>query len=261
MGETPTADLDDVAVEEPLELRLVQGEEERPLSVTLRTPGADEDLVLGLLYAEGAIACADDVLSLSVWRRGDVSAPNVVRVELRSGFAALDILARRTFTSSACGVCGAGSIERLALRARPPLWSGPPLSPALVARLPSGLRARQPLFTATGGMHAAGLFTPEGECLAVREDVGRHNAVDKVIGWALRAGCLPLSDHLLAVSSRAGFEVVQKAVLAGVPVVCAMSAPTSLAVEVAQGFGVTLIGFARGARFNVYSGPERLGKF
>lgn len=258
MGESSTPHTDELAVEEPLELRLVQGGEERPLGVTLRTPGADRELALGLLYAEGAIGSADEVLGLSVWREGEASNPNILRATLRSGFAALDTLARRTFTSSACGVCGAGSIERLALWAAPPVWSGPPLSPALVSCLPGELRARQPLFAATGGMHAAGLFTAGGECLAVREDVGRHNAVDKVIGWALREGRLPLSDHILAVSSRAGFEVVQKAVLAGVPVVCAVSAPTSLAVEVADSFGVTLIGFAREERFNVYSGRERL---
>ncbi|GAA5532229.1 formate dehydrogenase accessory sulfurtransferase FdhD [Deinococcus aluminii] len=252
----PETDL--VAVEEPLELRLVQGDEEQSVAVTMRTPGADLDLALGFLYAEGAIRDAGDVLSLAEWRQGDLTTPNVLRVELRSGFEALRTLSRHTFTSSACGVCGTGSIERLALRARPAVWNGPPLAPEVVCGLPEQLRARQPLFAATGGLHAAGLFTAQGECLAVREDVGRHNAVDKLIGWALGRGLLPLSDHLLAVSSRAGFEIVQKAALAGLPMVSAVSAPTSLAVEVAGSFGITLVGFVRGDRFNVYSFPERL---
>ncbi|GBF06240.1 formate dehydrogenase family accessory protein FdhD [Deinococcus aerius] len=249
---------DQVAVEEPLELRLVRGGEERPLGVTMRTPGADHDLARGFLYAEGAIRDAQDVLGLWEWREGDLVAPNVLRVELRSGFAALDGLSRHTFTSSACGICGTGSIERLALRASPAVWTRPPLDPAVVGDLPARLRAAQPLFEATGGLHAAGLFTPGGECLAVREDVGRHNAVDKLIGWALGQHRLPLSDHLLVVSSRAGFEIVQKAALAGIPVVCAVSAPTSLAIKVAESFGLTLLGFVREGRFNVYSFPERL---
>ncbi|GAA5513888.1 sulfur carrier protein FdhD [Deinococcus carri] len=255
-GVLPETDL--VAVEEPLELRLVQGDEEQPFAVTMRTPGADRDLALGFLYAEGAIREAADVLSLAEWRQGDLTTPNVLRVELRSGFESLRTLSRHTFTSSACGVCGTGSIERLALRARPTVWTRPPLAPEVVCGLPEQLRARQPLFAATGGLHAAGLFTAQGECLAVREDVGRHNAVDKLIGWALGRGLLPLSDHLLAVSSRAGFEIVQKAALAGLPLVCAVSAPTSLAAQVAESFGITLVGFVRGERFNVYSFPERL---
>lgn len=256
-GEAST-ETDLLAVEEPLELRLVRGDEERTVAVTMRTPGADHELALGYLYAEGVIRSADDVLDLSEWRQGELTAPNVLRVELRSGFEALERLSRHTLTSSACGVCGTGSIERLALRARPALWNEPPLTPEVVCELPAQLRAAQPLFAATGGLHAAGLFTASGTCLAVREDVGRHNAVDKLLGWALGQGLLPLSDHLLAVSSRAGFEIVQKAALAGLPVVCAVSAPTSLAAEVAASFGITLVGFVREGRFNVYSFPERL---
>lgn len=249
---------DQVVIEEPLELRLVSGGEEQSIGITMRTPGADHDLARGFLFAEGAIWEVGEVLDISEWRGGELTNPNVLRVELRSGFAAVRTLSRHTFTSSACGVCGTGSIERLALRASPAVWNRPPLDPGVVGGLPGKLRAAQPLFDATGGLHAAGLFTAEGECLVVREDVGRHNAVDKVIGWALARNLLPLSDHLLAVSSRAGFEIVQKAALAGVPVVCAVSAPTSLAVEVAQSFGLTLLGFVRGERFNVYSSPERL---
>ncbi|WP_104991816.1 formate dehydrogenase accessory sulfurtransferase FdhD [Deinococcus sp. NW-56] len=256
-GSVTSAD-DRVAVEEPLEIRLVQGGEEQSVGVTMRTPGADHDLVRGFLYAEGAISGPEDVLGISEWREGGLSTPNVLRVRLRSGFAAVRTLSRHTFTSSACGVCGTGSIERLALRAGPAVWTRPPLSPELVGALPERLRAAQPLFDATGGLHAAGLFTADGECLVVHEDVGRHNAVDKVVGWALARDRLPLSDHVLAVSSRAGFEIVQKAALAGIPVVCAVSAPTSLAAELAGSFGLTLLGFVRGERFNVYSVPERL---
>jgi len=256
---TVTHEADQVVVEEPLEIRLVQGKEEQSIGVTMRTPGADHDLVRGFLFAEGAIQNDRGVLGISEWREGDLTNPNVLRVELRSGFEAVRTLSRHTFTSSACGVCGTGSIERLALRALPAIWTQSPLAPEVVSTLPTQLRAAQPLFDATGGLHAAGLFTPEGKCLAVREDVGRHNAVDKVIGWALSQDLLPLSDHILAVSSRAGFEIVQKAALAGVPVVCAVSAPTSLAVEVAESFGLTLLGFVREGRFNVYSSPGRLG--
>ncbi|WP_373291847.1 formate dehydrogenase accessory sulfurtransferase FdhD [Deinococcus malanensis] len=253
-----TAATDQVVIEEPLEIRLIHGGEEQTVAVTMRTPGADHELATGFLYAEGAIRDAADVLSLSPWREGDVEAPNVLRVELRSGFAAMRSLSRHTFTSSACGVCGTGSIERLAVRAVPAIWTQPPLTADIIRDLPAQLHAAQPLFAATGGLHAAGLFTAGGECLAVREDVGRHNAVDKLIGWALGQGLLPLSDHLLAVSSRAGFEIVQKAALAGVPVVCAVSAPTSLAIEVAESFGITLAGFVRGERFNLYSVPHRV---
>ncbi|MFC4425014.1 formate dehydrogenase accessory sulfurtransferase FdhD [Deinococcus navajonensis] len=250
---------DQVVLEEPLELRLVQGHEEQTVAVTMRTPGADPELALGFLYAEGAIRDQTDVLSLALWSNGEVESPNVLRIELRSGFEALRRLSRQTFTSSACGVCGTGSIERLASRSGPVRWTLPPLNPEQLRALPERLRGAQPLFSATGGLHAAGLFTAAGELLAVREDVGRHNAVDKLMGWALAHNRLPLSDHVLLVSSRAGFEIVQKAALAGIPVVCAVSAPTSLAIEVAQSFGITLAGFVRGERFNLYSAPERIG--
>lgn len=253
-----TAATDQVVVEEPLEIRLVHGDEEQTVAVTMRTPGADHELATGFLYAEGAIRDASEVLSVSPWLENGVEAPNVLRLELRSGFAAMRSLSRHTFTSSACGVCGTGSIERLAVRAAPAIWTRPPLSAEIIGNLPAQLRREQPMFAATGGLHAAGLFTADGECLAVREDVGRHNAVDKLIGWALAQALLPLTDHLLAVSSRAGFEIVQKAALAGVPVVCAVSAPTSLAIEVAESFGITLAGFVRGERFNLYSVPERV---
>ncbi|WP_231557266.1 formate dehydrogenase accessory sulfurtransferase FdhD [Deinococcus sp. YIM 77859] len=244
--------------EEPLELRLLHGGEEYPVSVTMRTPGHDEELILGLLHAAGVIERAADVLALEPWRSEHVTQDNVLRLRLRSGLDALTVLSRPTFTSSACGVCGSGSIERLALRAVPPRWTAPPLSPELVCDLPRRLREEQALFSATGALHGAGLFTPVGECLVVREDVGRHNAVDKVVGWALQRDLLPLWDHVLVVSGRVGFEIAQKAALAGIPVVCAVSAPSSLAADVAESFGLTLAGFIRDGRFNVYTLPERL---
>ncbi|WP_027481063.1 formate dehydrogenase accessory sulfurtransferase FdhD [Deinococcus pimensis] len=250
---------DDLAREEPLELRLVEEDgPEEALMVTMRTPGHDGELVLGLLRAEGVISGAADVLDLRAWSEGDMTLENVVRIRLRDPARAREVLVRAIVTGSACGVCGSGSVERLALRAAPPVWSGPPLAPDLLCALPVALREGQALFGATGALHGAGLFDASGRCLVVREDVGRHNAVDKVVGWALARGLLPLSDHVLVVSGRVGFEITQKALVAGVAVVCAVSAPSSLAVEVALGFGVTLVGFVRGKRFNVYAGAERV---
>ncbi|UBV45454.1 formate dehydrogenase accessory sulfurtransferase FdhD (plasmid) [Deinococcus taeanensis] len=257
-GEAVTAWADQLVTEEPLELRLVAGEEERPVSVTMRTPGHDEELVLGLLYAEGVIEQASDVLAMAPWCEGDQTQPNVMRLQLRSGLEALAALSRHTFTSSACGVCGTGSIERLAMRAAPGVWTAGPLTPELICDLPRRLGEQQVLFSATGALHGAGLFTPQGEALVVREDVGRHNAVDKLVGWALKRKLLPLTNHVLVVSGRVGFEIAQKAAMAGLSVICAVSAPSSLAVAVAESFGITLVGFTRTRRFNVYSLPERL---
>ncbi|MFC4638213.1 formate dehydrogenase accessory sulfurtransferase FdhD [Deinococcus hohokamensis] len=257
-GGTVTARADQLVTEEPLELRLVAQDQEHPVSVTMRTPGHDEELVLGLLRAEGVIKQASDVLSLEPWHEEGRTQANVMRLRLRSGLAALSALSRHTFTSSACGVCGVGSIERLALRAAPADWTAGPLSPELICDLPRRLREQQALFSATGALHGAGLFSSQGEALAVREDVGRHNAVDKLVGWALARDLLPLTDHVLVVSGRVGFEVAQKAAVAGLGVICAVSAPSSLAVDVADSFGITLVGFTRARRFNVYSRPERL---
>jgi FdhD protein len=249
------SDLEDVvAVEEPLELRVrldgVEGESE-PLSVTMRTPGHDLHLVRGWLHAEGLSAAVE-----AVWQ--DPEWPNVVW--LCGDTQALLAARRSTATSSACGVCGSGSVERLMLRAPEPVWTAPPLSPALIASLPERLRHAQPAFQASGGLHAAGLFSPEGSLLAAFEDVGRHNAVDKIVGAFLGEGALalPLSDRVLVTSSRAGFEIVQKALLAGVPVVVTVGAPSSLAVETAVSLGLTLVGFVRQGRLNVYAGAERL---
>ena len=240
---------DAVAVEEPLELRVLDGDTDFPLSVTMRTPGHDERLVRGWLHAEGLLSA---VASLHT----DADTPNVIW--LRGDAAALRSGVRSTVTSSACGVCGSGSVERLSLRVQSPGWSVPPLTPSLILSLPERLSASQPGFVATGGLHAAGLFTPGGELCCAFEDVGRHNAVDKVVGWAAEQGGLPLTDRILVTSSRAGFEIVQKAALSGVAVVVTVGAASSLAVDTAAALGLTLIGFVRNSRFNVYTGPERI---
>ncbi|WP_407539458.1 formate dehydrogenase accessory sulfurtransferase FdhD [Deinococcus radiomollis] len=245
---------DVVAVEEPLELRVQPGTgegESEALSVTMRTLGHDLHLVRGWLHAEGL----SGVVS-ALWQNPEL--PNVVW--LRGDTGALLAARRSNATSSACGICGSGSVERLMLRAPQPVWTAPPLSPSLIASLPELLRQAQPAFQASGGLHAAGLFTPEGNLLAAFEDVGRHNAVDKLIGSVLEHGpqALPLSDRILVTSSRAGFEIVQKALLAGVAVVVTVGAPSSLAVDTAVSLGVTLVGFVRQGRFNVYGGAHRL---
>lgn len=243
---------DALAVEEPLDIRVQDSEESVTLAVTMRTPGHDRELVLGWLHAEGLLR--ED---LPVTLTQDTDAPNVVTLHT-SDPRRLLASARAGVTTSACGVCGSGSVERLAVRVSEPVWTAPLLSPALLATLPERMRSAQPAFDATGGLHAAGLFTPDGELLAVFEDVGRHNAVDKLVGWALERDFLPLSERILVTSSRAGFEIVQKAALAGLPVVITVGAPSSLAVETAAALNLTLIGFARGERFNVYAGASRL---
>jgi FdhD protein len=234
---------DEVAVEEPLEIR-VDG---APLTVTMRTPGNDEELALGFLYGEGLIdgpRAAGPTANF---------AGNTVEV---AGPLARDPGARRFYTTSSCGVCGKGSLEEVAVYAAS--LAGDPLIVArdLLADLPA--RLRQPGFSRTGGLHATGLFTADGELVAVREDVGRHNAMDKVVGWALGAGRLPLHGHVLCVSGRLSFELVQKAAVAGAPVLVGVGAPTSLAVELADDRGLTLCGFARGGRVNVYTHERRV---
>jgi len=231
-----------VAIEEPLEIR-VDGE---PLSVTMRTPGDDVELALGFLYGEGLIdgprraGLAEDL------------AGNVIEVE---GPLLRDPGRRRFYTSSSCGVCGKGALEEVAVASEPPP-PGPRVARSLLADLPE--RLVQPGFERTGGLHATGLFDCGGEPIAVREDVGRHNAMDKVVGGALLAGGLPLHDRLLCVSGRLSFELVQKAAVAGAPVLVGVGAPSSLAVELAADRGITLAGFTRGGRTNVYAGAERV---
>jgi FdhD protein len=234
---------DVVAVEEPLEIR-INGV---PVAVTMRTPGHDEELALGFALSEG--------LQPKGARLPDDLAANTVELDA-PGFDPAR-LARSFYTSSSCGVCGKGALEAVAVEA-PRINSGLTVSAQLVTALPDRLRAAQPAFEATGGIHATGLFDEHGELLCLREDVGRHNALDKVVGWAFHAGLLPLERSILCVSGRLSFELVQKAAVAGCPLLVAVGAPSSLAIELARDRGVTLCGFVRGGRLNVYSEPWRL---
>jgi FdhD protein len=233
---------DEVAVEEPLEIR-VDG---APLAVTMRTPGNDDELALGFLHGEGLIDSPREVGLTE-----DLAA-NIVDV---AGPLRHDPGARRFYTTSSCGICGKGALEEVAVHA-PALGAGPLVDRALLASLPA--RLRQPTFERTGGLHGTGLFSATGELIVVREDVGRHNAMDKVIGWALGNGRVPLRDSILCVSGRLAFELVQKAAVAGAPILVGVGAPTSLAIELAADRGMTLAGFARGDRVNVYTGAERV---
>jgi FdhD protein len=240
----PDGETDDVvAVEEPLELRIAGA----PVAVTMRTPGHDEELALGFALSEG--------LRPSGARPPDDLAANTVEIDA-PGFDPAR-LARSFYTTSSCGVCGKGALEAVAVEA-PRVESDLTLPAALVASLPDRLRGAQAAFEATGGLHATGLFDNRGELLCLREDVGRHNAMDKVIGWAFGAGLLPLARNALCVSGRLSFELVQKAAVAGCPLLVAVGAPSSLAVELARDRGVTLCGFVRDGRVNVYSEPWRV---
>ena len=233
---------DEVAVEDPLEIR-VDG---RPLAVTMRTPGNDEELALGFLHGEGLIAeprAAAPAADL---------AGNVIEV---AGPLAHDPAKRSFYATSSCGVCGKGALERVAVDA-PVAAPGPTVARSLLAALPD--RLRQPAFELTGGLHATGLFDPSGKLLCVREDVGRHNAMDKVIGSALREGAIPLTGRILCVSGRLSFELVQKAAVAGCPILVGVGAPSSLAIELGADRGMTLCGFAREGAVNVYTGAERV---
>ena len=253
---------DSLATEEPMEIRLLSGEAKQTVAVTMRTPGADFELAAGFLYGEGIIKTPEDVSRISYCVDSDLDAEqqyNIVNVELRGGREYdLRPLERHFYTTSACGVCGKASLEQLELRGCPVIPPGPEVSSGTVYSLPAKLREAQGLFDATGGLHAAALFDKNGELLALREDVGRHNATDKLVGWALLEGRLPLSEHVVLVSGRSSFEILQKCLTAGVPVVCAISAPSSLAVDVAKEFGMTLVGFLREGRFNVYAGSDRI---
>jgi FdhD protein len=253
---------DYLATEEPLEIRLVVGGQSHKLAITMRTPGADFELAAGFLYAEGVIGGRDDISRITYCTDPAIDSEqrfNIVNVELRSRAAPdLGSLERHFFTTSACGVCGKASLEALQVRGCPVIPVGPEVAPRVIYLLPERLRAAQGVFESTGGLHAAGLFSSEGELLCLREDVGRHNAVDKLVGWALLEGRLPLGDHLLMVSGRSSFEIMQKSLVAGIPVVCSVSAPSSLAVALAREFNMTLIGFLREQRFNVYAGSERV---
>jgi FdhD protein len=257
---------DRVAVEEPLEIRLAYGpagqRTQRSVSVTMRTPGDDAELAVGFLLSEGIVRTADDLEGVRPC--GPAVGPrklhNVVRVDLKPDVAVdLKRLERHFYTTSSCGVCGKTSLEALAIGEPPTLDPDRPLLTAeVVHALPDKLRQVQAVFERTGGLHAAALFDAAGELVCVREDVGRHNAVDKVVGAQLRAGQLPGRDRVLFVSGRASFELMQKALMAGIPILAAVGAPSSLAVELAERFHMTLLGFVRNGRFNVYSGGGRL---
>ena len=250
---------DTVAAEEPLEIRLGG----TALAVTMRTPGDDFDLVHGFLATEGVITGPEDVAGLRYCDSVDADGRNtynVVDVDLAPGVAMPDTgLERNFYTSSSCGVCGKASIDAIRTKTRYDVGGdGLRLPLEVLFRLPDELRAAQQVFDKTGGLHAAGLFTADGKLVALREDVGRHNAVDKVIGDGVRAGRLPLAGSVLMVSGRASFELTQKAAMAGIPVLAAVSAPSSLAVELAREVGITLVGFLRGDGCNVYTRQERI---
>jgi FdhD protein len=250
---------DSLAGEEPLEMRVGR----RSLGVTLRTPGNDSELVAGFLFTEGIITRREQLVSLRA--RDDsggasLSRANLVRVRLgRGARLGRQKLARRFSAGSACGVCGKASIAEVRRRGLHGPDPASRFNPEVLCQWPEKLRGAQAIFSRTGGLHAAALFDARGELIVLREDIGRHNAVDKVIGWALVEDKVPLDNHALLVSGRGGFEIVQKALVAGIPLLASVSAPSSLAVQLARELGLTLVGFLRGRRFIIYAGEERLG--
>ena len=261
-GAKAEATRDVLAVEEPLEIRLSYGEPrvQKAISITMRTPGADRELAAGFLYSEGIVRDRHDVEQIEhCGPPNSAGATNTIRVDLRAD-APVDLkrLERHFYTTSSCGVCGKSSIEALQNIAPPRIAEGPLVSSNSLVQLPQRLRERQQIFETTGGLHASALFTPDGELLRVAEDVGRHNALDKLVGSYFLDGELPLHDRVLLLSGRASFELVQKALMAGIAFVAAVGAPSSLAVELAEANGLTLVGFLRDERFNVYCGGHRL---
>jgi len=254
---------DTLVAEEPLEIRL----NGKPLAITMRTPGDDFALAAGFLVSEGVLGRADELANIAYCAGATVDGSNsynIVDVRLAQGVPVPDItLERNVYTTSSCGLCGKASLDAVRTQARWPIADDPDappvrLEPELLSALPDRLRAAQQVFDRTGGLHAAALFTTDGELLDVREDVGRHNAVDKLVGRALQQGLLPLTGKILLVSGRASFELAQKAVMAGIPVLAAVSAPSSLAVDLAAESNLTLVGFLRGASMNVYAGEQRI---
>jgi FdhD protein len=262
-GDSSAPFQDLLAVEEPLEIRLG----EKSVSITMRTPGNDFELAAGFLFTEGILQDAAQIREIH-WSHMAHGNPggnprqlgNSVTVELNPGVEVdLDRLERHFYTTSSCGVCGKASIEAIEMQGCPVLpRNSPVVESSVVHHLPDALRRAQPVFERTGGLHAAALFSPQGELQLLREDVGRHNAVDKLIGAEMLAGHTPLGNRLIFVSSRASFELVQKALMAGIPILAAVGAPSSLAVETAQRFNLTLLGFVRDNRFNIYSGASRI---
>lgn len=252
---------DVVAAEEPLEIRVaLAGAPERRLAVTMRTPGNDFELAVGFLASEGVVRSRDDVEQVRYCVGGpDEQQFNVVTVALRPSAQFDPSRLERTFyTTSSCGVCGKASLEALEMQDCPALPAGPAIDAGTLAALPDALRSRQRVFERTGGLHAAGLFDAAGTLQLLREDVGRHNTVDKLAGALVLEGRYPAGERVLAVSGRASFEIMQKALMAGIPFVAAVGAPSSLAVSVAEEFGMTLAGFVREGGFNVYAGPSRI---
>jgi FdhD protein len=258
-GAHTTVQPDELAVEEPLEIRLAcdQGGRRvrRGISVTMRTPGHDRELAVGFLFTEGILEAPGQVATVEDWGAG-----NVVRVELEPGVEVdLARLERHFYTTSSCGVCGKASLDAVRVSPRAAPIAGRPLVDAeVIHKLPDSLRAAQGVFDRTGGLHASALFEPDGRLVELREDVGRHNALDKLIGAAFLDGRTPLHDSILLVSGRTSFELVQKAAVAGIPVIAAVGAPSSLAVELARLHGMTLLGFVRADRFNIYSAHDRI---
>jgi FdhD protein len=244
---------DSVAAEEPLEIR-VDG---TPLTVTMRTPGNDLELAAGFLLTEGIIESRDQLGNIRAVAPDAAAKSNVVEVQLKNAQFTAENLQRNFFAASSCGICGKASIEAIRRRGLRAPNCDFRVPPEVLCRLPETLRAEQAVFDRTGGLHAAALFDAQGSLIALREDIGRHNAVDKLAGWALLEDRLPLSNVIMLVSGRGGFEIIQKALAAGVPVVASVSAPSSLAVKLAREFGLTLVGFLRGKRFVVYSGSSR----
>ena len=241
--------------EEPLEIRIGDA----ALSVTMRTPGHELELAAGFLFTEGLISCRSQITSIRFEANAKQNGANRVRVDLAPGVTFDSEAARRnSYTTSSCGVCGKASIDAVRVRGIEAANPACNVDPEVLCRLPDTLYESQAAFSRTGAIHAAGLFSTAGELLVLREDVGRHNAVDKVIGWALANDLIPLRDTVLLVSGRGGFEIVQKALVAGLPVLASVSAPSDLAVSLAREFGMTLVGFLRGRRFVIYSGQERL---
>lgn len=257
-GGTATRRPDTLVTEEPLEMRL----NGVSLAVTMRTPGHDFELVTGFLVAEGVIHRPDQLVTIRHCAgTPDTAEDNIVDVTLAPGVTVPEeTISRHTLTTSACGLCGKASLDAVHATSRFDVAADPVrLDPDLLLGLPDRLRTAQRVFDRTGGLHAAGLFTPAGDMVCVREDVGRHNAVDKLVGWALQHDALPLAGSVLTVSGRASFELVQKAVLAGIPTMAAVSAPSTLAVRLAEESGLTLAGFVRGTSMNIYTSAHRLG--
>lgn len=252
---------DVVATEEPLEIRIQAGEVSKKVAVTMRTPGHDFELAAGFLFAEGIISGVDDIATLGYCMGPDKSEQeyNVVSVDLRAATLPDHPGFERSFdVSSSCGVCGKESLDQIERRGTGRVTSALSVSPEIITSLPDTLRAAQRVFEGTGGLHAAGLFDAEGNLIALREDVGRHNAVDKLIGTQLLNDKLPLNEGIILVSGRTSFEIAQKVAAAGAPILAAVSAPSSLAIETADRFGLTLIGFLRGDTFNIYTGAHRI---